>query len=72
MLGRHTLIELLHIAGGLIGAAVIAWGASWSLPNAAGTIWAVIAGVMLVMLLMGISPLRLAWRADRDGRSHGG
>ena len=65
MIGRRTLAEMLHIVIGLAGAAVIAWGAAWSLPQAAGTIWAVIAGVMLVMLLMGLSPLRLAWLADR-------
>ena len=40
MIGRRTLIELLHIAAGVIGAAVI--------------------------VFMGVRPLRMAWRADRN------
>jgi heme A synthase len=65
VIGRRTLIELLHIAAGVIASAVIAWGAVWSLPHAAGTIWAVMGGVMVVVVFMGIRPLRMAWRADR-------
>ncbi|WP_010186536.1 hypothetical protein [Sphingomonas sp. PAMC 26605] len=66
MIGRRTLIELLHIAAGLLGAAVIAYGAVWALPHAASPIWEVALGMMAVIVLMGLPPLRLAWRAQRD------
>ncbi|MFZ5796602.1 MAG: hypothetical protein ACRCS5_04765 [Sphingomonas sp.] len=65
---RRTLIELLHIAAGIFATAVFAAGAVWALPHAAATIWGVAYGVMVVVVLMGIRPLRLAWRADRDDR----
>ena len=68
MIGRRTLIELLHIAAGLLGAAVIAYGAVWALPHAASPIWEVALGMMAVIVLMGLPPLRLAWRADRARR----
>lgn len=68
MIGRRTLIELLHIAAGVIGAAVIAYGAVWSLPHAASPIWEVAFGMMVVIVLMGLPSLRLAWRADRARR----
>lgn len=68
MVGRRTLIELLHIAAGVIGAAVIAYGAVWALPHAASPIWEVTVGMMAVIVLMGLPPLRLAWRADRAER----
>uniref|UniRef100_UPI0035CAF489 hypothetical protein n=1 Tax=uncultured Sphingomonas sp. TaxID=158754 RepID=UPI0035CAF489 len=69
MIGRRTLVELLHIATGVAGAAVIAWGAVWSLPHAAGPIWEVACGMMVVIVVMGVRPLRLAWRADRGRHS---
>jgi hypothetical protein len=65
MIGRRTLIELLHIAAGVIGAAVIANGAVWALPHAEGPIWEVACGMIVVVVLMGVKPLRLALRADR-------
>ena len=58
---RRTLIELLHIAAGIFATAVFAAGAVWALPHVAY-------GVMVVVVLMGIRPLRLAWRADHDDR----
>lgn len=64
MIGRRTLIELLHIAAGVIGTAVIAYGAVWALPHAASPIWEVACGMMAVIVLMGLPSLRLAWRAD--------
>lgn len=66
MIGRRTLIELLHIAAGVIGAAVIAYGAVWALPHAASPIWEVAFGMMAVIVFMGVRPLRMAWRADRN------
>ena len=68
MIGRRTLVELLHMVIGVVGASVLAYGAIWSIPHARGTIWGVAFGVMVVVLIMGIRPLMTAWRADRDGR----
>lgn len=65
MLGRRTLIELLHLVIGVAGAAVIAYGAVWSLPHASDTIWAVMYGVMVVVLAMSVRPLLAAAKADR-------
>lgn len=65
---RRTFIELVHIAAGIVTTTVFASGAVWALPHAADTIWAVAYGVIVVVVLMGIRPLRLAWRADHDDR----
>jgi hypothetical protein len=64
---KQTLVELLHLASGLIGTALIARLAAWAVPNVAETIWLVAWVAMLVVAFMAIRPLRLAWRADRQG-----
>jgi len=66
---KHTLVELLHLASGLVGAALIAWLAAWAVPNVEDTIWAVAYIAMLIVVFMAVRPLRLAWRADRQGAS---
>jgi uncharacterized membrane protein YccC len=66
---KHTLVELLHLAAGLVGAAMIAWLAAWAVPNVADEIWMVAWVAMLVVAFMAIRPLRLAWRADGHGSS---
>ncbi|WP_404368598.1 hypothetical protein AB5I39_15075 [Sphingomonas sp. MMS24-J45] len=65
MFGRRTLVELLHLLIGVAGAAVLAYGAVWSLPHASETIWMVTYGVMAVVVAMSIAPLRAAAKADR-------
>lgn len=69
---RRTLIELLHIATGVGGAALFAYAGVWSMRHAADTIWHVAYGVMIVMVLIGLPPLWQAWRADRRDRSRRG
>jgi hypothetical protein len=64
---KQTLVELLHLASGLLGAALIAWLAAWAVPNVEETIWAVAYVAMLIVAFMAVRPLRLAWRADRQG-----
>ena len=61
---KHLLIELLHFASGLVGAAAIAGLAAWSVPNVADKIWTVAYAAMLIVAYMAIRPLRLASRAD--------
>ena len=61
---KHLLIELLHLASGLVGAALIAWLAAWAVPNVRNEIWTVAYVAMLIVAYMAIRPLRLASRAD--------
>ena len=61
---KHLLIELLHFASGLVGAALIAWLAAWAVPNVEDKIWTVAYAAMLIVAYMAIRPLRLASRAD--------
>ncbi|GGA54888.1 hypothetical protein [Sphingomonas psychrolutea] len=65
MLGRRTLVEVLHLVIGIAGAAVLAYGAVWSLPHAHDTIWAVTYGVMAVVVAMSLRPIAAAAKADR-------
>jgi hypothetical protein len=61
---KNTLIELLHIIAGIIGTALIASLAAWAVPRVGETIWQVAYGAMVIVVFMGVRPLRLAWRAD--------
>lgn len=61
---KRTLIELLHIVAGVFGTGVIASLAAWAVPLVGETIWYVAYGAMLIVIFMGVRPLRLAWRAD--------
>ena len=65
---KRTIIELLHLAAGLVGTALIASLSAWSVPNQEDTIWTVAFGAMLIVAFMGVRPLRLAWRADMARR----
>jgi len=70
----RTLIEALWVVAGLIGAVVFASLATWSVPPARDSIWAVAYVSMMVLVLMGIRPIRLAVardRAARDPSRHG-
>lgn len=60
MIGRQVAIELAHIAGGIVLALVIGWGAARAVPLARGDIWTVVIVAVAVVLLMGIRPLREA------------
>ncbi len=65
---KRTLFELLHIAAGLVGTALLASAAAWGVPRSAGAIWDVAYVVMAVVAFMGTRPLRLAWRADQEAK----
>jgi len=73
---KRTLYELLHIAAGVVGTALLASGAAWGVPMARDDIWLVAYVAMVLVALMGVRPLRLAWRADQEAkrrqpRAHG-
>ena len=65
---KRTLYELLHIAAGLVGTALIASAAAWGVPYLMETIWGVAYVAMGIVAFMGVRPLRLAWRADQEAR----
>jgi hypothetical protein len=60
----RALVELLHIAAGLVTAALIAALSAWAYPRATADIWLVAAVSMAIVALMGVGPLRRAWAAD--------
>lgn len=61
----RVLIEVVHTVIGLAAAVVIASLAAWAYPRATSDIWLVAEGAMVVVLLMGVGPLRRAWAEDR-------
>ena len=63
---KRTLVELLHLASGLVATALIASLSAWAVPNQEDTIWMVAVGAMVIVAFMAVRPLRLAWRADRE------
>jgi hypothetical protein len=67
---KRTLYELLHIAAGVVGTALLASLAAWGVPKSAIAIWDVAYVAMAAVAFMGIRPLRLAWRADQEAK-HG-
>jgi len=67
---KRTLYELLHIAAGVVGTALLASAAAWGVPKSSGAIWDVAYVAMAAVAFMGIRPLRLAWRADQEAK-HG-
>lgn len=61
----RTLVELLHIAAGVVATGVIASLAAWSVPDARNSIWWVAWIAAVVVIYMGLRPLRGAWEQDR-------
>ncbi|HEX8303205.1 hypothetical protein [Sphingomonas sp.] len=61
----RVLIEVLHIAVGLLAALLIAALASWSYPLARHDIWLVAYVAMAAVVLMGIGPIRRAYAEDK-------
>jgi hypothetical protein len=65
MIGRKTLIEFAHIAAGIGLALVMAWAMAWAVPLAKLDIWAVDLVSIVVILIMGVQPVREAMAADK-------
>jgi len=61
----RTLVELLHIAAGLMATALIVAVATWSYPLGRETIRLVGWATAVAVVAMGVGPLRRAWTADR-------
>ncbi len=65
MIGRKTLIELAHIAAGIALALGMAWAMAWAVPLAKLDIWAVDIVSIVIILIMGVQPVREAMAADK-------
>jgi hypothetical protein len=61
----RTLVEILHIIAGLAATALIVELSAWGYPLGTRTIWIVGGIAALVVLAMGVGPVRRAWAADR-------
>lgn len=61
----RVLIEVVHIAIGLVAAVIIASLCAWSYPRATHDIWLVAYVAMALIILMGVGPVRRAYAADR-------
>ncbi|MBB5709704.1 hypothetical protein [Sphingomonas xinjiangensis] len=66
----RVLIETAFIVSGLLASWGIAWLAAWSYPLGRDDIWLVAYAAMVIVVLMGIGPLRRAYAQDR-ARLHG-
>ena len=66
----RVLIETAFIVSGLVASYVIAWLAAWSYPLGKNDIWLVAYAAMVIIVLMGVGPLRRAYAQDR-ARLHG-
>lgn len=64
----RVTIELLHLAAGLVVAALFTWAAAWAYPLGAEVIWWCGAGAAAATIAMGVGPLRRAYRIDRGLR----
>ena len=65
---KHIIYEVLHLAAGVVGTALIASLAAWAVPGAGKTIWEVAYAAMLIVAFMAIRPMRIAWRQDQHAR----
>lgn len=63
----RVLIEVIHIAVGLIVAILVATAAAWSYPRATDDIWLVAYVAMVAVVAMGIGSVRRAYAIDRAG-----
>ncbi|MDH7971820.1 hypothetical protein QH494_06450 [Sphingomonas sp. AR_OL41] len=61
----RTITELLHLLIGVVGTLAIGAICARAVPQAVNEIWQVTGGVTIIVIFMGIRPLRLAWRGDR-------
>jgi membrane protein YdbS with pleckstrin-like domain len=68
----RTLVELLHLAAGLVATVAVGSVCGWAYPQAWQTIWCVAAVGFAIVAIMGVRPLRRAWRADSADKARRG
>ena len=62
---RRTIVELLHIAIGLAATALIVAASAWAYPLARWEIEMTGLACAVIVVLLGIGPVRRAWADDR-------
>lgn len=61
----RVLVEALHVAAGIALALLIAALCAWAYPLAEQDVWLVTGVAILVIVLLGVGPMRRAMAADR-------
>ncbi|MEO5938537.1 MAG: hypothetical protein ABIQ43_05955 [Sphingomonas sp.] len=64
MSGR-TIAELCYMLASAAVTWLIAWGAAWSYPQGAATIWPIGWVSIAIVLALGFKPFWESWRTDR-------
>ena len=67
----RTLVEVLHVVVGLAAAVLIVELSAWSYPLGARAIWITGGIAALMVLAMGVGPIRRAWAADHAEKAAG-
>lgn len=67
-MGRRTIIEAVYLVAGLLVTLIVFRLGAWAYPFGRAVVAQVGWGTMVVVLMMGIGPLRDAWRADQADR----
>ena len=67
---RRTFVEILHIAIGLGATAAIVAASAWAYPLARWEIEVTGLACAVVVVLLGIRPVRRAWSADHGRPLH--
>lgn len=65
----RVLVEILHVAAGLMMAVLIGWLTAWSYPPGRDDAWLVTYVAMVAIVAMGVGPLRRVWEGDRAARA---
>ena len=68
MPGRRTIIEAAYLVAGLLVTLVVFRLGAWAYPFGRSVVTQVGWATMVVVLVMGIGPLRDAWRADQAAK----
>ena len=63
----RVLVELFHVAAGMLVALLMAKGAAWAVPLAAREIWIIFYVAIAFVGGMGLKPLKDAWSASQQG-----
>ncbi|HET9510220.1 MAG TPA: hypothetical protein VFO80_03640 [Sphingomonas sp.] len=63
---KHTAVELFFVAAGLAATLAIVTVAAWAYPLARREIEVSGWVIAVIILLIGIGPIRRAWRQDRN------
>ena len=61
----RVLVEVLHVAAGLLTAVLIGWLSAWSYPPGRDDVWLVTYVALAAIVAMGVGPVRRAWQRDR-------